>query len=80
MRNIILNFIAYFFIPQLPSPLRTPNNVWYNWYHSKWEQRVWRVHKKGDNKDNGARCSKCRLWIERKDKDSLQIHELIHWE
>ena len=92
MIEIILNFIARFYTPNLPNAINRHMDVWYNYYRSKWEQRIWRVHgcgyihppywyyKTGDNPDNGARCSQCRVWVERKNENSLQIHEFNHYD
>ena len=87
MINKLLNFIASFYKPQrLPDKMDT----WCNYQRSKWEQRIWQVngweyvHKpnwylKKEDSRNGARCAECDKWIERKNENSLQVHELDHY-
>jgi hypothetical protein len=35
---------------------------------------------KDDDFEKGARCAYCGKWIERKNRDSLQVHEMKHWD
>jgi len=34
----------------------------------------------GDDFEKGARCADCDKWIERENRDSLQVHEMQHWD
>ena len=45
----------------------------------KWIYQPFWYCKKDDDENKGARCTECNQWVERKDKDSLQIHEMNHW-
>ena len=66
--------------------------LWRVWRENKSEQFRWKVYgwkwkyepfwylREEDSDEKGARCADCNKFIERKDENSLQIHEFHHWD